>query len=203
MSLDPCPRAVHVALGRPHRNPRHARDLRVGKAEGIAEHDDGTLLRGQARERLGDIAAQIGERGQARRVRVLVDSMVLEDKRLRAANSLEGSPVPARIDDQAMEPRRELGLAAKLPQACAELDQRLLSGVARLLEVAEQLRGEPVDLGSVPLDENVQGAPVAARCLAHELRVAQPLVSPPGMPIPLVQTGLSFDRLHGAVSVIK
>jgi BirA family biotin operon repressor/biotin-[acetyl-CoA-carboxylase] ligase len=54
----------------------------------------------------------------------------------------------------------------------------------------------------MPLDERVERPTVAARGLAHELRVAQALVPSPDVPIPLVQTGLDFDPLHGRVSVV-
>jgi hypothetical protein len=46
-------------------------------------------------------------------------------------------------------------------------------------------------------NEHVEGAVVSTCRLAHELGVAQPLVEPGSVAIPLVQTGLNIERLHG------
>jgi BirA family transcriptional regulator, biotin operon repressor / biotin---[acetyl-CoA-carboxylase] ligase len=192
---------VHVALGRTDRNASDARDLGIREPEGVAEDDRRPLLRRESGQRFGEIAAQVGERHEARGVGVLPGSRVLR-KRLGPAHALERRAVATGVDDEPVQPGRELGFAAELAQARAELHERLLGGVPRLFQVAEELRGQAVDLGCVAFDERVEGAPVPARSLAHELSVTQPLVQPPGVPIPLVQTGLDFDRLHGAVSVV-
>jgi len=72
-----------------------------------------------------------------------------------------------------VEPGRKLRLAAKLLQARADLDERLLRRVPRLLEVAHELRGKTVDARRIALDQRVEGAPVAVRGLVHELRIRE------------------------------
>jgi BirA family transcriptional regulator, biotin operon repressor / biotin---[acetyl-CoA-carboxylase] ligase len=199
--LDARAGAVDVALRRPDRDAGDPRDLGVGEAEGIAQHDDRALLGGEPGERLGQVAAQVGERGQPPRIGILVRGRLLE-QRLRLSHALERDAVPTGVHDETVEPGRKLSIAAKLPQAGAKLDQRFLRGVASIFEVTEELRRKALHLGRVALDERVERAAVAARGLAHELSVAQALVPSPDVPIPLVQTGLDFDRLHGRVSVV-
>jgi BirA family biotin operon repressor/biotin-[acetyl-CoA-carboxylase] ligase len=168
--LDARAGAVDVALRRPDRDAGDPCDLGVGEAEGIAQHDDCALLGGEPGERLGQVAAQIGERGQPPRIGILVRSRLLE-QRLRFSHALERDTVATGVHDETVEPGRKLSIAAKLPQAGAKLDQRFLRGVASIFEVAEELRRKA-------------------------------LVPSPDVPIPLVQTGLDFDRLHGRVSVV-
>ena len=201
MRLDARARPVDVALRRPDRDTRDPRDLGVGKTEGITQDDDRALLGREPPERLGQVAAQVGKGRQPPGIGVIVRGRLLEE-RLRPPHALERDAVATGVHDETMEPGRKLGIAAELPQAHAELDERFLGGVAGVLEVAEELGREALDLGRVALDERVERTTVAARGLAHELRVAQALVPPPDVPIPLVQTGLDFDRLHGGVSVV-
>jgi hypothetical protein len=156
VSLDAGACPMHVALGRPDGNARHARDLRVGEPEGIAQDDRCPLLRREARERLRQIAPQIGQRGEAPRIRFLVRSRLLDGVRLCSAEALERHTIPACVHDEAVKPCRELGLAPELPQSRAELDERFLGGVASILEIVEQLRCQPVDLGRIPLHEDVE-----------------------------------------------
>jgi BirA family biotin operon repressor/biotin-[acetyl-CoA-carboxylase] ligase len=193
---------VHVALRGAYRDLRRARDLRVREAEGVAQDDDCALLGREPGESLGDVVPQIGQRGEPRRVGLLVGDAILHAQRLRPANALEGNAIAAGVHDEPVQPRGELRLAAELAQTRADLHQRLLGRIASLLEVAEKLRGEPVHPRRIALDEHIQGAVVAARGLAHELAVAQALVEPARVPIPLVQTGLDVERLHGAISLV-
>jgi BirA family biotin operon repressor/biotin-[acetyl-CoA-carboxylase] ligase len=193
---------MHVALGRADRHLRRARDLRVRKAEGIPQDHNRALLGRELGERVGDVPAQICQRGEAGRIRVLVGGAVLQRERLRPPDALEGDPVAACVHDQAVEPRRELRLAAELAQPRAELDERLLGSIPSLLEVAQELGGKAVDPRRVARDKYVERQTVAARRLANELGVAQALVEPAAVPIPLVQTGLDVERLHGAISLV-
>jgi hypothetical protein len=203
MRLDAGSGPVHVALRGSNRDSRQPCDVRVGKAEGVPQNDGGPLLGGEPGERIGNVTAQIGEGHERGRVRCLVDGLLLEQEWLRAPHALESHPITACIDHEPVEPRRELCFSAKLAEPGAELDEGLLRCVAGFLEILEQLRGEPVDARSMARHEDVERLPVATRCLAHELHVAQPLIESPGVPISLVQTGLGFDRLHAGVSVIK
>ena len=72
-----------------------------------------------------------------------------------------------------VEPRRELRVAAELAQPRAELHERLLRRVARVLDVAHELRGDPVHARRVALDEHVQRRPVARARLRDEREVAE------------------------------
>ncbi len=175
------------------------RDLRVRETERIPQDDGRPLLGRETGERLGHVVAQIGERGEAGRIGFLVRCLLLEDERLRRPDPLEGDAVAARVHHQPVQPRRELRLPPELAQLGAELDERFLRGIPSLLQVSEELRGKPVDPGRVALDERVQRARVAARRSPHELSVARAQVVTSGIPTPLVQTGLGFDRLHDAL----
>ena len=53
--------------------------------------------------------------------------------------------VAARVHDEAVQPGRELRLAAELRSRTHELRERLLRGVARVLGVAQQVQREPLD----------------------------------------------------------
>jgi BirA family transcriptional regulator, biotin operon repressor / biotin---[acetyl-CoA-carboxylase] ligase len=188
--------AMHVALGGSDRNRRDPRDLDIREAERVAQDDRRALFRRESGQRLRDVPPQVCECGQARRIAILVGRTILVDEGLRAADSLKVHAVAARVYHQPVQPRRELRLATELAQSRAELDERFLRSVPRLLQIFEELGGKPVDPGRVALDQRIECPGVAARRLAHELGIAQPLVRASGMPIPLVQTGLDFDRLH-------
>src|SRR5918992_1515100 len=183
---------MHVALGRSDRHARDARDLLVREAEGIPEDDRYTLLRRQAGERLGHVSTHIREESRARGICLLSRRLVLEREGLRLAHALARDAVPAGVDHQPMEPGGELRLAAELAQARAELDERLLGRVARLLEIAHELRGDPLDAWGVALDERVERASVAVPRLRDQVHVAQ-------LPVRLREQGqrLLLGLTHG------
>ena len=162
------------------------------------------LVRGEARERCGQLPALVGEERGPRRVAVLTGRLVLERERLGLADALARKAVAARVHDEAVEPGRELRLAAKLAQPRAELHERLLRSVARLLEIAHELRGESVHARGMPLDERVERPSVAVLCLADEVHVAElPVCERP--PVRRLTIGLTRRRggwLHGPVSVV-
>ena len=64
--------------------------------------------------------------------------------------------VPARVDDEPVQPGGELRVAAELLQAHAELRERLLRGVARVLGIAQDLAREPLDLRRVPRAQRLE-----------------------------------------------
>ena len=146
--------------------------------------------------------AEVGQHCETRGIRLLVGRAVLDRERLGPPDSLEREAVSARVHDEPVQPGSELGLPAKLAEPRAELDEGLLRGVARLLEIAHELRGEPVHAGRMACNQDVESAVVAALGLANELGVAQALVEPGAAAIPLVRTGLNVERLHGAISLV-
>ena len=84
--------------------------------------------------------------------------------------------VAAGIDDEAVQPGGELRLAAELAQADAELRERFLRGVARVLRVAQQMAREPLDTRRMTGAERLERTIVAALRAGHEDRVAEALV---------------------------
>ena len=75
-----------------------------------------------------------------------------------------------------MEPGRELRLAAELAEPDAELRERLLRGVARVLRIAQQMAGEPLDARRVARAERLERGGVAVLRAGDEDRVAEALV---------------------------
>ena len=81
--------------------------------------------------------------------------------------------VAARIDDEPVQPRRELRLAAELAEPDAELRERLLRGVARVLGVAQQMAREPLDARRVASAQRLERGGVAVLRAGDEDRVAE------------------------------
>ena len=84
--------------------------------------------------------------------------------------------VAARVDDEPVQPRRELGVAPELLQADAELGERLLRGVARVLGIAQEATREPLDRRRVPCEQRLERLAVAVLRALHEHGIAQLLV---------------------------
>ena len=124
--------------------------------------------RAPARRELGDL-------GRARGVAVGRFAAVLLE-RLAAPRKLTLGDVAAGVDDEPVQPGRERGLAAELRQLDAELCERVLGGVARVLAVTQQMVRQPLDARRVPLAERCQRAPIAVFRSLHQNRVAQPFV---------------------------
>ncbi len=82
-------------------------------------------------------------------------------QRLVAAAALAIGHVAARVRDQAVQPGLEPGLPPELSDPCAQLGQRLLSGVLRILGVREQVRGQPANARGMPFDQRRERALVA------------------------------------------
>jgi BirA family transcriptional regulator, biotin operon repressor / biotin---[acetyl-CoA-carboxylase] ligase len=194
---------VHVTLRRADRHAGNARDLLVREPEDVAEDDREPLLGREPRERFGELSPEVGERRHTREIPVVPSHFVGEGERLGLPEPLAGEPVPARVHDEAVEPRGELRLAAELTQPRAELDQRLLRGVARFLDVAHGLGGDSLDTRRIALDERVEREPVSVRRLPDEIHVAE---LPVGLrasrrDVLLLLTGGRGGGLHGGVSV--
>jgi hypothetical protein len=99
-----------------------------------------------------------------------------------------------------VQPGRELRLAAKLPDPRADLRERLLRRVARVLGVAQQVQRDPLHARLVPLAQGLEGTGVSVFGSSHEDRVAQALVRERRVcpQLSTDQTAVSARRLHEA-----
>ena len=131
--------------------------------------------RDSARELRGQLVAELRKGRFTRRVGVARDALVLE-QRLAAADALAIGHVVAGVDDQPVEPGRELRVAAELPQPDAQLGQRLLRRIAGVLGVGEQVLGQPLDPRCVPLAERGERLRVAVLRSLDEDGITEPLV---------------------------
>lgn len=114
--------------------------------------------------KLRELGLTIG-RGTLRRAGIVVETIVVP-----AAPPKRD--VPARVQRQAMKPRREGGLAAELAEFHTELGERLLGCVSRVFSVVEHMMGEPFDPRRVARAERLEGASVAVLRTPDENRVA-------------------------------
>src|SRR6478736_9132161 len=163
---------MRVALGRPDGHAGSSCDLFERVAEGVLEDDHLRLLGRDARERVAELSSQLGDAYPAGRV-VLDIGPELLGQRIVEARPLSLGDIAARVDHQPVQPGGELGLAAELLEPDAELRQRLLRGVARVLRVAQEMPREPLDPRRVPNAERLESASVAGFRAGHENRVAE------------------------------
>jgi BirA family transcriptional regulator, biotin operon repressor / biotin---[acetyl-CoA-carboxylase] ligase len=195
---------VDVALRRPDGHTRDAGDLLVRQPERVAEHHRRPLVLREPGEGSGQVTAHIGELRSARGIALVAGLLVGELEWFRLPQALAGDPVAARVDHQAVQPRRELRLSAELLQAGTELDEGLLGCIPCFLEVTEELGREPVHPGGVALDEHVERALVSVGGLRDELHVREPLVreQTPEWRLLLELTRGRGGRLHGGGSLV-
>lgn len=193
---------MRVALRSPDRHALASRDLGEGEAERVLQDDHARLLLREARETRPEFMPKLGEIGFPGGVGIAGDALVVE-QRLAAAHALAVGNVVAGVDHEAVEPGRELRIAAKLAQPQAELGQRLLSRVASVLGIGEHLRGQALDTRSVPLAQRRERRRIAVFCSLDQDRVTQPLVDERRLrPRVLTNlTALAQRRLHGRPSV--
>jgi BirA family transcriptional regulator, biotin operon repressor / biotin---[acetyl-CoA-carboxylase] ligase len=195
---------VHVALRRAHGHPGDARDVLVREPERVAEDNHRSLVGGELSQALGELSAQVGQEGRARGVEVVARRLVLEIERLSRPHALAVLKVVAGVHDEPVEPGGKLRFTAKLAQARAELDERLLRSVASVLHVADEVSGEAVDARRVPLDEHIERGPVPRARLRDKREITEP---PVGLEqrhgdALFAQTDRGRYRLHGGVSLV-
>ena len=75
-----------------------------------------------------------------------------------------------------MQPRRELRLAPELLDLDAELRQRLLRRVARVLGIAEQMARELLHARRMPFAERLESPRIAVFRSFHQDRITQPRI---------------------------
>ena len=166
---------MRMALRRPDRHARSFRDLLERVPERILEQYDLGLLRGDSRQRVAELATQLGDAGNARGI-LVGRALQVVVQRLVHARATPFGRVATRVHDKAVQPRGELGVAAKLLQPNAHLGERLLRGVARVLGIAQQVPGEPLDLCRVAFEQCGERPRIAVLRARHEDGVAELLV---------------------------
>ena len=125
------------------------------RAERVLQNDDARLLGRDLCQAAVQLASQLRPVGLSRRIRVGGRPPILE-QRLAGSSPLPVPDVSAGVDRQPVQPGRELRLAPKLLDLDAELRQRLLSRVARILGIAKQMAGELLHAGRVSLAERLE-----------------------------------------------
>ena len=135
--------AVGVALRRADRHPRRRRDLLEREAERILQDEDAGLgVREAPPGRRGGRpgAPRARPRGRACARGATRDVLV---ERVVAPRAAPRGNVAARVEREPVQPRRERGLAAELADLHAQLGERVLGCISRVLGIREHVGGEP------------------------------------------------------------
>ena len=159
---------------------RSRRDLLEREAERVLQHEHPCLGRRKLREAVAEIRAQLGELGLPIGRAARGHSHILVE-RVVASRAASLRDITAGVERQAMEPRRERGLAAELADLHAELRERVLRGVARVLGICEHVGGEATDAGRVAGTQRLEGVSVSVLGTSHENRVAEAVVRKLGL----------------------
>jgi hypothetical protein len=138
-----------MALGRADGHAGGGRDFLERVAESVPEDDHLGLLVRDAGKRVAELSPELADPYSAGGI-VLDVGAELVGQWIVDARPLPLGHVAARIDHQSVQPRRELRLAAELLETDAELRQRLLGGVARVLGIAQQTPSQLLDPRRVP-----------------------------------------------------
>ena len=185
--------AVCVALRRADGHPGCLGDLLERVAECVLEEDDLRLLRRDVGERVTELAPQLGV---ARIARGIVDGCEVLAERLVRTGLATLDRVKARVENESVQPGRELRAAVELFQADADLCERLLRRVVRVLAIPKHPEREPFDTRTVAREKCVERAIIAVLRALHEHGIAELLVGERGS-----LTQLERDRaapFHGA-----
>src|SRR5579872_3041325 len=184
-----------VALGSADGHARRLGDLLERVAHRVLEDDHLRFACRDAGERVAQLAAELGHAGLALRVRDRAGAEIVLERLVHARLAPLGG-VTARVDDETVEPRGELRVAAELRQAQADLRERFLRGVARILRVPEQMTCQPLDARGVPCEQRLERQAVAVLRPGDEDRVAELLVDE------VLPAQRLADGLHSAISLV-
>src|SRR5207248_10604539 len=116
--------------------------------------------------------AQLRDRHAARRIVFGVGAQLLRQCVVRS-RALPFGHVATRVDDEPVQPGRELRLATELAQAETELRQRLLCRVTCVFWIAEEVLGQPFDSPCVADAEGLERAGVTGLRASHENGVSE------------------------------
>lgn len=165
---------VRVALGRPDGHLGGLGDLLERVAQRILQQDDLRLLRRDAGERVAEVATQLRDACGASRI---VGGGQMLAQRLVAPRLAPLDGVEAGVDDEAMEPGRELRAAGELPQPDAHLGEGFLRRVVGVLGIAQDPQRQPLDGRPVTREQCIERPHVSVLRTPNEDRIAQLLVT--------------------------
>lgn len=200
-----------VALRRADGHAGRIGDLLERVAERVLQQHDLRLLGRHARKGGAKLAPQLGV---ARDVRGILAGLQVIVEGHRRARLAPFRRVETGVDDDPVQPRRELRTAAKLLQADADLGESLLRRVAGIVRVAQDLPCEPLDLRRVACEQRLERLPVSVFRPLDEDRVAQLLVQESavaaelepdraGFPHPASLVGVSDLSLEAVVPLLR
>ncbi|GMA86013.1 hypothetical protein GCM10025868_12630 [Angustibacter aerolatus] len=157
---DPQPRAAAVDA-RAHRaelHPERGRDLLVGEALDVAQHDGGAEVRLQRVEGGLHVVVEVGVLVDARRVGLAAGQLVARvvGERVEAHPLLAAHLVEEEVRGDAVQPALE-GAGRVRRQAAEDADERLLGEVLGVVHVAGEAVGEPVHPRGVLADDLLPG----------------------------------------------
>ena len=112
------------------------------------------------------------------------------------ARALTVSGVAARVDDEPVQPRRELRFTTELAEPDAELREGLLRRVARVFGIAQQMARQPLDARRMAGAQRLERSRVAALRARDENRVTEICVVEP-----LRRAQRLADSPHGSRSL--
>jgi biotin-[acetyl-CoA-carboxylase] ligase BirA-like protein len=164
---------VRVALRRANRHAGGLGDLLERVPERVLEQHHLRLLRRDVGERVAELAPQLGVARVAGRV---VDRCEVLAERLVRASLPALDRVETRVEDEPVQPGGELGAPVELLQTDANLRQRLLRRVVRVLEIAKHAECEPLDARAVARQQRVERTVVTVLRPLYEHGVAELLV---------------------------
>jgi hypothetical protein len=130
----------------------------------VSEHS-ARLRRRNARQRVAELTPQLGD---------VVSGLQLFRERL--VHAPPRVRVATRVERDAVQPGRELRVAAKLAEPLADLREDFLRGIARIVWVAQDVQREPLDLRRVPFEQHLERARVTVLRTRDENRIAELLV---------------------------
>ena len=184
---------MRVALRGPDGDLRSRRDLLERQVERVLQHDDVTLRRRDLRERASELIPQADDIGTLWRCVYIVQEEFVLPRLLPLRD------VAARVDGEAVQPRRELRLAAKLLDPLTELRKRLLRCILRVFSIGQQVPCQALDAWRMTYAERLKGVLVAVLCTCDQDGIAESLVDDRGLgpKLTLDSTAVTRKGLHG------
>ena len=155
---------MRLALRCPDGDPGRIGDLLERPTERVLEHH-ARLRRRHAGERVAELTPELR--------RVVCGLHVLDERLVHAAARVR---VAIGVERNAVQPRRELRVAAELAEARTRLGERILRRVARVVGIAQHVQRQALDPRCVAFEQDLERALVAVLCTRDENRVAQLLV---------------------------